>query len=217
VQSAHPRYATYTGPIDALRQIVRDEGGVRSLYLHPHLLIPTVLDSALTSVIALALPGLLARSLGAAHVSPDTHPFTWGLAEFAGSCVGLLAALPFETIRRRLQVQTRGNARALRTCVETRPIPYNGVVDAAWRIVTEERSDLPLNRRRRRRHSSASKAKASQETDGEESADEHETDSESWLKHTGVGQLYRGLGMRLGASAIVFLLAMVAELGWTEL
>lgn len=219
VQSAHQRYGTYTGPLDALKQISRDEGGIRGMYFHPHLLIPCVLDTALTSAIALALPGLLARSLGAAHVAPDTHPLTWALAEFAGSCVGLLAALPFETVRRRLQVQTRGSARPLRTCVETRPIAYSGVTDALWKIVSEERSDLPLKRDLRRR--GASKTRSGDETDKEEKNDEQEAEGESWFKHTGVGQLYRGLGMRLGASAVVFLLAMVSgqesELGWTEL
>lgn len=45
---------------------------------------------------------------------------------------------------------------------------------------------------------------------------------DSWLRHTGVGQLYRGLGMRLAASVIVFLLAVVgggedADGEWAEL
>lgn len=45
---------------------------------------------------------------------------------------------------------------------------------------------------------------------------------ESWTRRTGVGQLYRGLGMRLAASVIVFLLAVVGggedtDGGWAEL
>ena len=53
-----------------------------------------------------------------------------------------------------------------------------------------------------------------EESEGEE--------HESWLRHTGIGQLYRGLGMRVGASVIVFVLAMLSggdeqDAGWAEL
>jgi fusion and transport protein UGO1 len=199
---------------------MRDEGGIAGLYFHPQLLIPTVLDTTLTSLAALALPSLLARSLGAARIAPDTHPIAWSLAELAGSCVGLLVTLPFETVRRRLQVQTRGRAQALRTCVETRPAPYNGVVDALWHILTEERSDLPIKRRsHKRRSSNAAKGKGK---DAEVTDDEGEGEAHSWWRNTGLGQLYRGMGIRLSASALVFLLAAVSggdetDLGWTEL
>ncbi|CDO70226.1 hypothetical protein BN946_scf184942.g26 [Trametes cinnabarina] len=47
VQSSVPRHRTYSGPLDALRQILAHEGGLRGAYLHPHLLIPTLLDSTL--------------------------------------------------------------------------------------------------------------------------------------------------------------------------
>jgi fusion and transport protein UGO1 len=128
------------------------------------------------------------------------------MAELGSSCIGLLGTLPIETIRRRLQVQVRGSAAPLRGCVELRPAPYNGVVDAFWHILTEERSDLPITRRARRRRK------------GKEAGDEYE----SWFRNTGLGQLYRGLGMRLGASAIVFVLALAGggeerEGGWAEI
>lgn len=197
IQSFIPRYRTYSGPVDALSQIYRHEGGVKGMYLHPHLLIPTLIDHTLRPLVSIAMPGLVASHLGV-HVTVDSHPIAWGFAEFVGSCAGLLITLPFETIRRRLQAQVRGSAKPVKTCVETRPAPYNGVVDTAWHILTEERSDLPLEGKRARR--------------GEE----------SWLRNTGLGQLYRGLGMRLGASAIVFLLAVVSggeerDSGWREL
>jgi len=87
-----------------------------------------------------------------------------------------------------------------------RPAPYNGVVDTLWHILTEERSDLPL------------RVKAKRARLGSKMKEE----DESWFKNTGLGQLYRGLGMRLGASAIVFLLAVVSggeekDSGWAEL
>ena len=207
VQSFNPQYRTYTGPIDALQKIVRDEGGIWGLYLHPHLLIPTILDNTIRPLISLGLPPLLARRLfPGTLVSMESSPVAWGAVEFASSCIGLLATLPFETVRRRLEVQVRGRAQPLKTCVEKRPIPYNGVVDALWHILTEERSDLPVERRR-----------------GKEKGKEREGEGEEvgvW-RRTGLGQLYRGLGVRLAAGAIVFLLGALmgegGEAGWAEL
>ncbi|KAF8898445.1 mitochondrial carrier domain-containing protein [Infundibulicybe gibba] len=205
VQSFTRRYQTYSGPLDAFSQILRDEGGLRGIYLHPHLLFPTIIDNTLRPVVSLALPGILAA---------QANPIAWGLAELGGSCIGLLVTLPFETVRRRLQVQTRGMAKPLRGCVELRPAPYNGVVDTLWHILTEERSDLPMRRPRRRRSSDKGKEREEVEDDVEE--------EDTWSKNTGIGQLYRGLGMRLGASVIVFLLALVSggeesDSGWAEI
>lgn len=172
------------------------------MYFHPHLLIPTLLDNALRPIVSLALPGLLARYLGRGHITEETHPIGWGFAELGGSCIGLLATLPIETIRRRLQVQSRGSGKPVKGCVELRPAPYNGVVDTFWHILTEERSDLPIRQRRK------------EEREGEF--------GESWLRNTGIGQLYRGLGMRLSASVIVFSLSLIGggeerDGGWAEI
>lgn len=204
VQSYNKRYRTYSGPFDALSKILRDEGGFKGIYLHPHLLLPAIIDNTLRPLVSLALPRILASLVGA-NINEETNPIVWGLAELGGSCLGLLITLPFETIRRRLQVQARGTAKPIKGCVELRPTPYNGIVDAFWHILTEERSDLPITPRRRH-------------NDGTERKDE----PESWLKNTGIGQLYRGLGMRLGASVIVFLLAVFSggqerDGGWAEI
>lgn len=200
VQSFTARYQTYSGPLDAFRQILRDEGGLWGMYFHPHLLIPTLLDNALRPIVSLALPGMLTRYMGRGHITEETYPIGWGIAELGGSCIGLLATLPIETIRRRLQVQSRGSGKPLKGCVELRPAPYNGVVDTFWHILTEERSDLPIRGRKER--------------EGEI--------GESWFRNTGIGQLYRGLGMRLGASVIVFSLALIGgseerDGGWAEI
>ncbi|KAI0666342.1 mitochondrial carrier [Trametes maxima] len=221
VQSSVQRHRTYSGPLDALQQILAQEGGVRGIYLHPHLLVPTLLDCTLRALVPLTLPGLVAANVGlGAHISPETHPVQWNIAELLGGIVGSLVLLPFETVRRRLQVQTRGTARPIKACVEIRPAPYNGMVDAFWHILTEERSDLPLKtHRRRRRRSSTAKGKAKE---GAPTLEEVPEESESWLRHSGIGQLYRGLGMRVGASVIVFVLALVgspdeSDGGWAEL
>jgi fusion and transport protein UGO1 len=214
VQSFIPRYRTYTGPIDAFSQILEREGGLRGIYLHPHLLIPTLIDHTLRPLTSLALPGLLATYFGT-RITEETNPIAWSFAELAGCCAGLLVTLPFETVRRRLQVQTRGSAKPLKGCVELRPTAYNGVVDTLWHILTEERSDLPITRRRKRRLSKVAGKEREEEKRVEETED-------SWFKATGIGQLYRGLGMRFGASVIVFILAVLSggeegDGGWAEL
>lgn len=222
VQSAHPRYRRYKGPLDALEQIVEHEGGLRGIYLHPHLLLPTIMDCTLRSVVPFALPALIASRL---HLSHETHPFMRNVVELAGNCVSLLITLPFETVRRRLQVQVRGTARPLKACVELRPAPYNGMVDAFWHILTEERSDLPLKRKRRHRRKNLDKDKDKDQEDASrpQTHDRDEADeSSSWLRHSGLGQLYRGLSLRIGASVFVFVLAMFVggdepDAGWAEL
>jgi fusion and transport protein UGO1 len=215
VQSFIPRYKSYSGPIDALSQILRDEGGLKGIYFHPNLLIPTLIDCTIRPLVSLALPGIIASYVGAARITEENNPIAWGISELAGSCIGLLLTLPFETVRRRLQVQTRGTAKPIRSCVELRPKPYYGVVDVLWHILTEERSDVPLHRHTKKR-------RASRAGTGADHTTTKTIENEGWFKNTGIGQLYRGLGMRLGASVIVFVLAVVsggedADSGWAEL
>lgn len=213
-----PRYRTYRGPIHALSDILTNEGGLLGVYMHPHLLIPTILETGLRTFMHVTLPAIIAPRLWLGpYVAADTHPVAWAFAEVLAGCASLLVTLPVETVRRRLQIQTRGTAKPLRTCVETRPVPYNGVVDALWHILTEERSDLPLERPRRKRTPEKEKRR------GEEVwADDAKEGAQGWLRRSGVGQLYRGLGMRLAASVVVFLLAVVGggedvDGGWAEL
>lgn len=184
------------------------------MYLHPQLLYPTILDYTIRPLAELTFPGLIARSLGA-HVNEHTHPFVWNLTQFVGCSSALLVTLPIETVRRRLQVQTRGSAAPLKACVELRRLPYHGVVAAAYNILKEERSDLPARTLKRKGCAGA----ARKET-GELQLDVEETGG--WMSQTGLGQLYRGIGMRLSASAIVFLLQIFMgpsdiDSGWTEM
>ncbi|KAI0706053.1 mitochondrial carrier [Cytidiella melzeri] len=213
VQSAHPRHRMYKGPLDALDQILELEGGLHGIYFHPHIFIPAILDCTLRAVVPFALPALVASYF---RMTYETHPFARNAVELAGSCASLLITLPFETVRRRLQVQTRGTARPFKGCVELRPAPYNGVVDAFWHILTEERSDLPLRPRRRHRRKSLTKGQ------GQRQEDTQSQDSGNWLRRSGVGQLYRGLSLRVGASVFMFVLAMFVggdeqDAGWAEL
>lgn len=145
-------------------------------------------------------------------VSPEAYPFLWSCVEFVGNFAGLLVSLPFETVRRRLQVQVRGTAKPFRTCVEVRPVPYNGMVDAFWHIITEERSDIPIETKRHRRKSHGAKGRV----------EEIVEKKESWLRNTGIGQLYRGLGLRMTGNIVVFVLGLMSgrdepDAGWAEL
>jgi fusion and transport protein UGO1 len=204
VQSFLPRHQSYTGPLDALSQILRDEGGLKGVYLHPHLLIPTILDNGLRPLVSLTLPPYIATSVLGLHGNVDSSPFAWALAELVATCAGLIIVMPFETIRRRLQVQARGVAKPIKSCVESRPLPYNGVVDAFWHIVTEERSNLP------------------EQWKGKGKEKDVVVMKESWWRRMGIEQLYRGFGMRLSASLLVFALGVTnggfdADSGWAEL
>jgi fusion and transport protein UGO1 len=174
------------------------------MYFHPTLLVPTVLDFSVRTLCTLTAPLVISRTFG---ISDDSHPFAYSLADFACSSASLLFVLPIETIRRRLQIQSRGG-RQIETCVETQPRPYAGFSDALWRILTEEQSKPPRRRRRR-----SSKAK--------ETAQEVVEDK-GWFQATGIAQLYRGFGMGVSASAIVFMLSLMVgreepDAGWAEL
>lgn len=94
----------YVWPWDALRTIREEEGGWEGVYLHPNLLIPTVLDYTFRPLIALATPLLIDQYLRA---EPGTAPTRYALAELLVNTLGLCVTLPVETVRRRLQVQTR--------------------------------------------------------------------------------------------------------------
>jgi len=216
VQTSVEQYRKYSGPLDALSQILRDEGGFQGVYLHPQLLYPAVLDCTLRPLLELTVPNLISQTLGL-QLLEDPTSFSFLFTQFVGECCTLLLTLPIETVRRRLQVQVRGVATPLRPCVEVRPKPYFGVIDAIYSILTEERSDVPLKRSKRRRATSDAKGK------GKEKILEDEPEaSQGWFSQTGAAQLYRGLGIRLTASAIVFTLALltgesVDDGGWTEL
>ncbi|KAF8523072.1 mitochondrial carrier domain-containing protein [Hysterangium stoloniferum] len=203
-QSSMPRHRTYSGPLNALSQIIQHEGGIRGLYLHPHLLIPAALDNIVRPFANLALPMIVASRLG---VNEDSHPVVLILAEIAAGCLANLMVTPVETVRRRLQVQTRGNGK-FKACVETRPQGYHGVVDAFWRISTEERSEVPVIVDGR---AARSKGK-----------DKAEQGDAGWVTFGGIGQLYHGLGMNTGAVIATSVLTAIAggqeaEGGWAEL
>lgn len=204
VQTSHPRHRRYTGPLDALNHILLHEGGFYGIYFHPQLLYPTLLECALDQLAATAAPALASRFLTriTGGSIEDANPFLWAVAQLGCACAGLLITVPIQSVRRRLQVQTRGSAPPLPTCVEVRRRPYAGIVDTIYSIITEERSDLPLHTRKRERRTSRAHEKGKAK---EGAVHEDAVEGGSWLRNTGIGQLYRGLGMRASASVILFM------------
>lgn len=235
VQSAQPMHRKYTGPWNALRTIMREEGGLRTTYLHPNLLVPAILEGIMRPLIHLSTPLIISRYF---QIEPSTSPLSFGLAELALGSAGLLITIPLETVRKRLQIQSRadfvragragGTGRAWRTCVEVRPRPYAGVVEAVYRILSEETGRIP---RRRRRQSSNSRPntpglseKPPTGAGGAVFVEEKEDLNRIGLGvGSGLTQLYRGLGMGLAAQVVVFLLGLVANGGeggsggWAEM
>ncbi|POW11081.1 hypothetical protein PSTT_05530 [Puccinia striiformis] len=94
VQSSQLRHRKYSGPINAFQQIVKDEGGIRNLFLDSTLLFPALLDNLVRPLIHLATPLIIDRVIGIDRVQ---EPLRFGLAEFGISSLGLLLVLPLET------------------------------------------------------------------------------------------------------------------------
>ena len=221
-QSMLPQHRKYHGPIDALRTILREEGGWRTAYLHPNLLIPTLLDYFFRPLFSLGAPLVIENVL---HLDPSAFPISYALAEFVVSTLSLGITLPIETARRRLQLQyheplrtdhvggllSAPNAntarRGLRTCVETRPVPYSGVAETIYRILTEETTTAP------------GKVAASDDGSDDEAPP---LAAYTHSRLSGVRGLYRGLGMGFSANLLVFVLTLLTgerqtQSGWTEL
>lgn len=259
VQSTLPRHRKYTGPWDALKKILKEEGGWSALYTHPHLLFPSLLDLTIRPLLSLSSPLLMERWL---RVEPTSSPVLYAFAELAVNTASLLVSLPIETVRRRLQVQKRpgrgpiveagkaapstptkfgsarsstppgntGTLRGLRTCVETRPKPYNGVLEAVYRILTEETSHIPHvvanhlpNKEGKHRHQEPHRhpypSGVRDETPGPDETPKGAhpmTKSEILAPQRpiyatlgGVKSLYRGFSMAASANLLVFFLTVV--------
>ena len=118
-----------------LRQMIADEGGLPGLYLNSNLMIPAILEHTLRPLFTLSVPLILERQFG---ISPDLSPITYSLCDLTLGVASLVILLPIETVRRRIQVQARGNGKRVKSIVKLRDADYVGVVEAMWRIMTEE-------------------------------------------------------------------------------
>ena len=125
--------------VGLFRELIDDEGGFSSLYFSSGLFIPTVLEHTIRPLLTLSIPLLLERQLG---ISPELSPITYSMCDLGLGLASLVVLLPIETVRKRLQLQRRGAAREkgkkMKSIVKVREREYVGVVEAIWRIVTEE-------------------------------------------------------------------------------
>jgi len=128
-------HASTPSSVSLFRQMVDEEGGFTGMYFNSNLLIPSIFEHTVRPLLTLSIPLLLERQLG---YSPEMSPITYSLCDLSLGLGSLLILLPIETVRKRLQVQARGRAKRGKTIVRTRDRDYVGVVEAIWRIVTEE-------------------------------------------------------------------------------
>ncbi|KAI8979473.1 Prenylcysteine lyase-domain-containing protein [Mycotypha africana] len=225
VQSAAPSCKKYNGLFHALRDLFKEEGGITGVYLYSKNLIPTIFHHTLTPLISCSTPLLVSRML---KVSPADSPLLYSVADLAISTVGLIVMLPLETIRKRLQCQLPRER--LKTTVAIRPQPYNGVLEALYRILKEEgtrnkkRSNSnmagPLKAKHKRKQkvpnrwmdgisTSASCSSNSSESDCDNRKDFKNKKKQHVVKTTsawGIHGLYRGFTMQLTANIMSFVI-----------
>ncbi|SPO21133.1 related to UGO1 - outer membrane component of the mitochondrial fusion machinery [Ustilago trichophora] len=263
-QSTLPAHRKYSGPYDAIQKTLREEGGWKTAYLHPNLLIPTILDFTLRPLLSLGAPLLIEHTL---RLEPNTHPISYAIAELAISTASLCITLPIETVRRRLQLQIRKpygakseeststssrkitsaslqqqqtapshggvvlttgkiGVRGLRTCVETRPLPYVGVVEAIYRIITEETIATHIRSPKTGQNSAESTDGAASDASGPAGPSMAQSGIlAAKTGHSSLGglrSLYRGFGMAFSANLVVFMLTLVSgeragPAGWAEI
>ncbi|KAJ2028513.1 hypothetical protein IWW57_002117, partial [Coemansia sp. S610] len=169
VQSASPIHRKYRGTFHALKTVAREEGGLAALYFSPYHAVPTLVKHTLDTVFRNMGSFALDRVSG---IDPYDHPTTFAIGGLVWKTISAVVMLPVDTIRTRLQAQPRYTSKAAsesaplsgsvaskgkqadrfveyRTCVPISPVPYTGMVNCAWRIITEEGASLKQLKKRR--------------------------------------------------------------------
>ncbi|KAI9763932.1 MAG: mitochondrial fusion and transport protein ugo1 [Geoglossum simile] len=124
-----------------------------TLSIPPSLLAPTLLYSALPTLLTTSTPLFLRQKL---RLDPTLTPTSYSLFTFLGHVAELFVRLPLETVLRRGQVDwVMRNERGIVTVVDVGA--YRGVVGTMWEIVKEEGGDedgkssaVAVRRRRRK-------------------------------------------------------------------
>jgi fusion and transport protein UGO1 len=93
------------------------------------------LEHTIRPAITLSIPLILERQL---NLTPESSPITYAAADLSLGLASLVVLLPIETIRKRLQLQTRNGKGRGKSIVKLRERDYVGVVEGIWRIVSEE-------------------------------------------------------------------------------
>ncbi|KAJ1720898.1 hypothetical protein LPJ53_004521 [Coemansia erecta] len=202
IQSASPVHRKYGGMVAGLRTVFREEGGVRGVYFGAYHLVPTLLKHSLDAVF---------RNMGGFFVdrvcSIDVYerPSAYAVAGLAWKCLAALVMLPVDTVRTRLMAQPvyreKGGKgfREFRTCVPLAPVPYRGMADCLWRMVTEEGESLEQMRERRKRALRAARE-----------GDEERARTIGSVGRYGLRALYPGITLQLAANVAIFGLGFIA-------
>ncbi|KAJ1965859.1 hypothetical protein GGI12_000488 [Dipsacomyces acuminosporus] len=224
IQSASPIHRKYDGAFHALKTVAREEGGLSALYFSPFHLIPTLVKHTLDPVF---------RNLGSfaldrvAGIDPYEHPGTFALGGLIWKTISVAIMLPVETIRTRLQAQTRyakrissgssqlssskssakdkqqaASFKEFRTCVPLSTVPYTGMANCAWRIFTEEGESL---RQIKKRKTPANAQASPSSSDGNS-----KTQTVGSVGHYGLRGLYPGFTLQLVANVAIFGLGFIA-------
>ncbi|KAI8089064.1 mitochondrial carrier domain-containing protein [Halteromyces radiatus] len=222
VQSAGSVDGPYQNVYRAWRSLLQDEDGLWSIYFSEKNYWPTILYHSLTPLFHYSAPILIDRSC---HISANDHPILYSAATFGLSITTLLITMPLETIRKRLQCQIGSfrhqkrskssitsdiQSSTFQTTVPLRPIYYYGILDALYKIMKEEGARGPNSSTVIRKSSIPSDS--SDETEEEDSYERRHINIPKRRKATsawGVRGLYKGFGIQLAASVIMFILHTV--------
>ncbi|KAJ2551219.1 hypothetical protein EV175_003773 [Coemansia sp. RSA 1933] len=212
VQSSSPIHRKYHGTYHGLKTIAKEEGGIWSMYFNPYNMVPTVISHTLNPIFRNMGTFVLDQVSG---IDPYDHPTTFAFGHLLWKTIAATVMLPIDTVRTRLQAQPRytkreppaGSARAstassvksaakspfkeFRTCVPLSPVQYTGMVNCAWRIITEEGESL---KKMKKRQTAAALAKGN-------TGDGAQT---TGVAHYGLRGLYPGLTLQLGANIAIF-------------
>lgn len=191
----------------------REEGGIRSIYLSNNNLAPTILYHTIRPLLASSVPIVIDRMLG---ITAADAPVLYGAAELTIRTLGLLVTLPLEIIRKRLQCQvmrttpsTATTTTPFHTTVALRPVPYNGVLDALYKIMKEEGTRIKKNDSRHRITASMDLSSSSESDDEEDDFMIHTQRQQQQQQQSasawGIRGLYKGFGMQMAANGMVFL------------
>lgn len=142
-QTSKPSLAKYQGTIHAVKTIIEEEG-VETLFWGKDI-VPCALQNIIDPFFQHCIPLIIDRCF---HLTFSESPFAFSLVELALNTLQLALSIPLETVRKRLQIQGNGKVASPKpfvTAVRTRQIAYTGVIDCAYRVVTEEAFPSPHN------------------------------------------------------------------------
>ncbi|OLY80614.1 Mitochondrial substrate carrier family protein B [Smittium mucronatum] len=148
VQSLSPIHRKYNGILDCLKKINSEEGGlIMGVYLNPFHAIPAFVQHTVNPFFSNFGNVIFSRVL---DLDPYMDPFKLNVASLFWRLSQLFVSLPVDTVRKRLMAQPNykfiGNGsvspdekfREFKTVVKISSVPYTGMINCAWRVVTEE-------------------------------------------------------------------------------